>query len=58
MERQRYQHDPQLTASLKKGTDWKEYEAYFQKGIDRLKRGMEGDRRAVKAIQRKDAEVD
>ncbi len=57
-ERQRYPHDPQLTASLKKRTDWKEYQAYFQKGIDRLKRGMKGDRRAVEAIQRKDAEVD
>lgn len=58
MERQRYPHDPQLTASLKKLKDWKEYQAYFQKGIDRLKRGMEGDRRAVEAIQRKDPEVD
>ena len=58
MERQRYPQDPQLTASLKKLKDWKEYQAYFQRGIDRLKRGMEGDRRAVEAIQRKDPEVD
>ena len=58
MERRRYPHDPQLTASLKKLKDWKEYQAYFQRGIDRLKRGMEGDRRAVEAIQRKDPEVD
>ncbi len=58
MERQRYPHDPQLTASLNKLTDWKEYQAYFQWGIDRLKRGMEGDRRAVEAIQRNDPEVD
>ena len=58
MERQRYPHDPQLTASLKKLTDWKEYQAYFQKGIERLKRGMEGDRRAVEAIERKDLRVD
>ena len=57
MERQRYPHDPQLTASLKKLTDWKEYQAYFQRGIDRLKRGMERARRAVEAIQRKDPEV-
>ena len=57
MERQRYPHDPQLTASLKKLTDWKEYQAYFQRGIDRLKRGMEEDRRAVEAIQRNDPEV-
>ena len=58
MEQQRYPHDPQLTASLKKLKNWKEYQAYFQRGIDRLKRGMEGDRRAVEAIQRKDPEVD
>ena len=58
MERQRYPHDPQLTASLKKLKKWKEYQAYFQRGIDRLKRGMEGDRRAVEAIQRKDPEID
>lgn len=58
MERQRYPQDPQLTASLKKLKDWKEYQAYFQRGIDRLKRGMEGDRRAVEAIQRNDPEVD
>ena len=57
MERQRYPQDPDLTASLKKLTDWKEYQAYFQRGIDRLKRGMEGARRAVEAIQRKDPEV-
>ena len=57
MERQRYPHDPQLTASLKKLKDWKEYQAYFQRGIDRLKRGMEGARRAVEAIQRTDPKV-
>ena len=57
MERRQYPHDPQLTASLKKLKNWKEYQAYFQRGIDRLKRGMEGDRRAVEAIQRKDPEV-
>ena len=34
MERRRYPHDPQLTASLKKLKDWKEYQAYFQRGID------------------------
>ena len=57
MERQRYPQDPDLTASLKKLKNWKEYQAYFQRGIDRLKRGMEGARRAVEAIQRKDPEV-
>ena len=57
MERQRYPQDPDLTASLKKLKNWKEYQAYFQKGIDRLKRGMEEARRAVEAIQRKDPEV-
>ena len=57
MERQRYPHDPDLTATLKKLKNWKEYQAYFQRGIDRLKRGMEGARRAVEAIQRKDPEV-
>ena len=58
MERQRYPQDPQLTASLKRLKDWKEYQAYFRRGIDRLKRGMEGDRRAVEAIQRKDPDTD
>ena len=61
MERQRYSQDPDLpdlTASLKKLRDWKEYQAYFQRRIDRLKRGMEGARRAVEAIQREDPEVD
>ena len=57
MERQRYPQDPDLTVSLKKLKNWKEYQAYFQKGIDRLKRGMEEARRAVEAIQRKDPEV-
>ena len=57
MERQRYPQDSDLTASLKKLTDWKEYQAYFQRGIDRLKRGIEGARRAVEAIQRTDPEV-
>ena len=57
MERQRYPHDPQLTASLKTLKNWKEYQAYFQRGIDRLKRGMEGAQRAVEAIQRTDTEV-
>ena len=57
MERRQYPHDPQLTANLKKLKNWKEYQAYFQRGIDRLKRGMEGARRAVEAIQRKDPEV-
>lgn len=58
MERQRYPHDPQLTASLKKLTDWKEYQAYFQRRIGRLKRAIESDRRAVEAIERKDPGVD
>ena len=57
MERRRYPQDPQLTASLKKLKDWKEYQSYFQRWIDRLKRGMEGARRAVEAIQRTDPEV-
>ena len=57
MERRQYPHDPQLIANLKKLKNWKEYQAYFQRGIDRLKRGMEGARRAVEAIQRKDPEV-
>ena len=57
MERQRYPHDPDLTATLKKLKNWKEYQAYFQRGINRLKRGMEEARRAVEAIQRKDPEV-
>ena len=57
MERRQYPHDPQLTANLKKMKNWKGYQAYFQRGIDRLKRAMEGARRAVEAIQRKDPEV-
>ena len=57
MEQQQYPHDPQLTATLKKLKNWKEYQAFFQRSIDRLKRGMEGARRTVEAIQRKDPEV-
>ena len=57
MKRQRYSQDPDLTTSLKKLTNWKEYQAYFQRGIDRLKREIEGARRAVEAIQRIDPEV-
>ena len=57
MERRQYPHNPQLIANLKKLKNWKEYQAYFQKGIDQLKRGMEGARRAVDTIQRKDPEV-
>lgn len=58
LERHRYLQDPDLTASLKKLKDWKEYQVYFQRGIDRLKRGMEGARRAVETIERKDPGVD
>lgn len=57
IERQRYPHDPQLTASLKKLNDWKEYRTYFQRGIDREKGRIEVARRAVEAIERKDPEV-
>ena len=57
MERQRYPQDPDLTASLKKLKDWKEYRGYFQRWIDRSKQIIEGARRAVEAIQRKDPEV-
>ena len=57
MERQRYPQDPDLTASLKKLKDWKEYQGYFQRGIDRLEQAIERARRAVEAIQRKDPEV-
>ena len=57
MEWQRYSQDPDLTASLKKLKDWKEYQAYFRRGIDRCKKILEGARRAVEAIQRKDPEV-
>lgn len=58
MERQRYPHDPHLTATLKKLKDWKEYPYYFQRGIDRCKKRIEGARQAVEAIQRKDPEVE
>ncbi len=57
MERQRYPRDPDLTASLKRLKDWKEYQGYFQRWIDRCKQIIEGARRAVEAIQRKDPEV-
>ncbi len=58
MERQPYPHDPHLTASLKKLRDWKEYLNYFQRGIDRCKKRIEGVRQVVEAIQRKDPEVE
>lgn len=56
-ERQRYPQDPDLTASLKKLKNWKEYQAYFKRNIDRIENVIEGARQAVKAIQRKDSEV-
>ena len=52
MERQRYPHDPHLTASLKKLKDWKEYQVYFQRRIDRCKKQMEALRQAVEALER------
>ncbi len=58
MERQRYPQDPHLTASLSKLKDWKEYQTYFQRGIDRCKKIIEGARRAVEVIERKDPEVE
>ena len=57
MEHERYPHDPQLAASLKKLNDWKDYQALFQKSIDKSKQISERDRQAVEAIQRKDPEV-
>ena len=57
MEHGRYPHDPQLAASLKKLNDWKDYQALFQKSIDKSKQISERDRQAVEAIQRKDPEV-
>ena len=57
MKRQQYPQDPELTASLKKLNDWKEYQGYFRRWIDRGKQIIERARRAVEAIQRKDPEV-
>lgn len=56
-ERQRYPQDPHLTASLKKVKDWKEYQVYFQRKIDRTTQHIERGRRVVEAIQRQDPEV-
>jgi len=58
VERQRYPYDPQLTASLKQLKDWKEYQIYFQRMIDRCKQRIEGPRRMVEAIERKDPDVE
>ena len=52
MERQRYSHDPHLTASLNKLEDWKEYQGYFQRRINGCKKQMEALRRAVEALER------
>ncbi|KAL8795805.1 MAG: hypothetical protein Q9182_007479 [Xanthomendoza sp. 2 TL-2023] len=57
MERQRYPQDPDLTANLKKVKDWKEYQVYFQKAIDRRRGQMEWCQKAVDAIQRDDPEL-
>lgn len=57
MERQRYLHDPQLTANLKKLKDWKGYQALFQRAIDKAKQQIQGSRRAVEAIRRRDPEM-
>lgn len=56
-ERQRYPHDPHLTASLKKLKDWKEYQGLFQILFDSRKRRTERRRRAIEATQRKDPEA-
>ncbi|KAI4145790.1 MAG: hypothetical protein LQ341_002268 [Variospora aurantia] len=53
-ERQRYPQDPDLTASLKKVKDWKEYQGFTQSLINKTKRIMDDRRRAVEAIRRGD----
>ncbi len=58
MKPRRYPQDPDLTTSLKKLRDWKEYQVYFQRGIDRLKERIEGARQAVEIIERKNPEVE
>ncbi|KAL8711502.1 MAG: hypothetical protein Q9220_004160 [cf. Caloplaca sp. 1 TL-2023] len=55
--RQLYQQDTQLTASLTELQDWKEYQAYFQRAINRCERQMEKCRQAIEAIHRKDSEA-
>ena len=57
MERQRYPHDAQLTARLKKLKDWEDSQALFQRAIDKCKQRIERARRGVEAIQREDPEV-
>ena len=57
MEWQRFPQDSDLIATLKKLKDWKGYQVYFQRGIDRSKSIIEDARRAVEAIQRKGPEV-
>ena len=57
MERQRYPHDPHLTASLKKLKDWKEYQTYFQRRIDKCQKIIEEARRKVEAVERNDPDV-
>jgi len=57
IERQRYPQDPDLTASLKKLRDWKEYPNYFQRGIDKCEKQIEGARQAAEVIERKDSEA-
>ncbi|KAI4092454.1 MAG: hypothetical protein LQ339_007935 [Xanthoria mediterranea] len=55
-ERQRYPHNPRLTASLKKLKDWRKYQGLFQILLDARTRRVERSRRAIDATQRKDAE--
>ncbi len=55
--RQRYPQNSDLTASLKKLKDWKKYQAYFKRYINRIENIIEEIRQAMKAIQRKDPEV-
>ncbi|KAL8907054.1 MAG: hypothetical protein Q9207_001634 [Kuettlingeria erythrocarpa] len=53
-ERQRYPQDPHLTASLKKIKDWKEYQGFIQRVMDKRKRLMDDRRRTLEAIRRGD----
>jgi hypothetical protein len=57
MKRQRYSQDSHLKASLKKLKNWKKYQVYFQREIDKCKKRIEEIRLAMKTIERKNSKV-
>ncbi|KAL8788358.1 MAG: hypothetical protein Q9213_001755 [Squamulea squamosa] len=57
-ERSPRSQDPYVTASMKKWSEWREYQAYFQRHVDRYKESLEEARRAIDVIEHKGPHVE